>query len=41
MMTIVEGNEEWRMRYGRILEDKREEWQNKEQERLNHIVKKK
>jgi hypothetical protein len=39
-MTIVEGNREWGMRYGRVLEDKREEWQNKVQERLNHIVKK-
>jgi len=26
------------MRYSRILENKSEEWQNKEEERLNHIV---
>ena len=26
------------MRYSRISENKREEWKNKEEERLNHIV---
>jgi hypothetical protein len=40
-MTVVEGKREQGMRYGRVLEDKREEWQNKEQKRLNHIMKKK
>ena len=27
--------------YGRILKHRREEWQNKEEEKLNHIVKQK
>jgi hypothetical protein len=28
---------ERRMRYGRLLEDKKEEWQNKQEERFNHM----
>jgi hypothetical protein len=26
------------MRYSRILDNKREKWQNKEEERLNHVL---
>ena len=40
MMTTLEGNWKWGMRYGGVLVDKREEWQNKGQKKLKHIVKK-
>jgi hypothetical protein len=39
-VTTVEGNRELDMRNGRVLQDKREQLQNKQQEKLNHIVKK-